>query len=313
LKRLDDHISEGELVDLHTHLLGTGDAQFWVDNVMKKQLEVIFERKKVEIWPTTTESFFGCLGASEIPLKKLPPLYNYDVVFSIEKLAQALKVTATGTHREVDVIGKLKHGKNKDMHITDMIADYTVWNARMQTKEIRRGITRTHLLKLMKENPHVDQTIRDAFEMRFDGSISDAAIFLLFRNNFGTEFYPARFALKDDIYSQYPEILDELIKWNLERYRTNGVRYVEFSVGVGDATTPWIWRHLVNATCQDDVAGENRVMVRYMAGFGRHVLMSPLLLDVNMDTFNNAKLCINRSIDGFEKHLAQLKKSEMYE
>jgi hypothetical protein len=313
LKFLDSQINKNKLVDLHTHLMGTGNARFWVDDVMKNQLEAIVDRKKVERWTKpSTKSFVDCLSTDKIPLRKLPPIFNYDVVFSIEKLAQTLKVTSTGTHCEVDVIGKLNHGKNNDMHISDMISDYTVWNARTQEKEIRRGITRTHLLKLMQDNPHVDQTIRDAFEMRFDGLISDASIFLLFRNNFGTEFYPARFALKDDIYSQYPEILDELIKWNVLRYRTNGVRYVEFSVGVGDVTTPWIWRHLVKATCQDDVDENDRVKVRYLAGFGRHLLKSPLLLDVNMDTFGSVKECINRSTDGFEKHLAQLKNLESF-
>lgn len=40
IKELKDRISKKEFCDLHTHLLGMGDASFWVDKVFLEKLSV---------------------------------------------------------------------------------------------------------------------------------------------------------------------------------------------------------------------------------------------------------------------------------
>ena len=104
---------------------------------------------------------------------------------------------------------------------------------------------------------------------------SDYSRMMQFWNRFTPAFYPGRYALKDDMYSQYPLVLDALLLHVLDRYQLAGVGYVEFSVGFGDLVSrPWIFKHLINPQLPNSISAfvpayNGRVTFRYLIGFSR--------------------------------------------
>jgi len=191
------------------------------------------------------------------------------------------------------------------------------------------------LEEVRRETPSLTQAhsslrsyIESCFEMKEWGQLQATPPTIhRHQGHFTPEYFPGRYALKDDMYSQYPAVLDKKLAkeaifsiritpkmlemgcdvwekvqdqtgnrpfivgmhlriendasgWNnnaslngklldhvLKQNWESGVRYVEFSVGVGDVMRPWIWNHLAKPQCE--VKSLKEMNWRYLAGFGR--------------------------------------------
>lgn len=289
-KWLERAIQEKAFSELHTHLLGMGSWKFWIDTVMRKVIPRLKKRGRVEWYqnaaldyndvltaPVTTE-FTRNITVQHIAKTllqlceskvlrpalaagKLNYSFTMDVVYSKEYLMEAL---------DQNTIDKLAN-------VLDLPAEkfqrapFIVWNARKQQFEARQGITNTELLaQLDKAGPNssLENALRNCFTMLgANGKPADQDfVKQLFQGQFTPRFFPMRYRLKDAMYEQYLEVLDELIDHVVrDVFVPNGVGYVEFSVGVSDVLQPWVFRHLHSATERH----ANAVMIRYLAGFPR--------------------------------------------
>lgn len=338
---LVERMRSGGLADLHTHLLGMGTVVFWRDIVMKQllpKLACLAESGKVPVeyypnggshvthmnWSEETDpgvhtaAFHTAKEAEE----KKHGLLEYDVVYSLSSLCFAFGIGEDLTQSEQKAkLGKLlrlRAGVSLDTVIKKML----VFNAREQKFEVRTGITNTSFMRLIatKEN---EQVVQNAFEMVAEGreSPSEHSRMTQFWDNFTPAFHPARYILKDDMYSQYPFVLDALFLHVLDRYRRAGVGYVEFSIGLGDLVTrPWIFKHLARPSLPPDLSGlvpvnSGLVKFRYLAGLSRFYkgMNEALVLTDNPFVSEIAKAVAQKYDDKeaqewFKPHLDQLRK-----
>lgn len=84
------------------------------------------------------------------------------------------------------------------------IKDYMIWNERKQEFEIRRGVKYSNLRKHILENESFKLKFKQCFQFLSDdgGQPSNEYIKSHFHGEFTRKFYPGRYAVKDDIYSQ---------------------------------------------------------------------------------------------------------------
>lgn len=196
--------------------------------------------------------------------------FTFDVVYSLSTFQAAL-----GGVEECVVYSRL--GISEDDR--GQFRPYIVFNARNQEFEIRHGITNTNLLTLLRENANdiLHSALKNCYSMLDDnGNIpTESVLRNRYIDQFTPEFYPMRYILKDDLYSQYLDVLDVLLHHVLENYRQAGVRYIEFSVGHGDLITrPYVFRRLYESvdTFRRNISLTDRdpFTVRFLAAFGRH-------------------------------------------
>lgn len=189
--------------------------------------------------------------------------FTYDVVYSLAKFAEALNIDEKRVCACLDV----SRGHFKD---------YIVLNAREQCFVLRHGITNGRILKYLKEQKEASNSmllncLRNCFSMLdANGKTpTPSVIAIKFMGQFTPEFYPMRYALKDDLYSQYLDVLDVLLNHVLDVYYEAGVRYVEFSAGIGDLITrPWVFRRLFE-TQEAYHHTHPDVTFRFLAAFDR--------------------------------------------
>ena len=298
------------LSDLHTHLMGNGGYHFWYDIIMGKVIPQLargdpqwcdflgdYEPSYADLDGVVTRlnspnKSVEFEKAKKRALQKANEqrivMFCDDVVYSVQNLYKGLCLTE-------DVIGS-KDPHDKNIHMRDLVLArllrprqhlsshdaeklfqyFLVFNARDQRFEVRFGITNTEFLQAFSgANGAV---IRNFFEMTPGHGPADGATKKKnFFHQFTPEFYPGRYAVKDDMYSQYPIILDVLLRYSLDRYKHAGVRYVEFSVGFGDLITrPVIFTHLSSPKTEPLNIGNyevpplpENVTFRYLAGFNR--------------------------------------------
>ena len=257
--------SEHGFVDLHAHLLGMGDAAFWIDTIMcellvqeaKKEANEWYETKPShQNWPSAVAATRDANG---------DPSFTFEVVYSVENLRSAFRRLDTVTSSEneaFDVLSLLEGADGRKLN--ESIQRYVIWNARIQDYETVFGIANNVFVSALdaetnkKETP-IRNVLTAAFEMNRN---ADDCL----DRKFTPDFYPMRFVLKDSMYAQYPVVLDCLLDVVLTRYWDAGVGYVELSVGLSDALRPWIWKHLAQPKVSPDA---KKVKVRYLAAFNR--------------------------------------------
>lgn len=198
--------------------------------------------------------------------------WTFDVVYSLKTWMRVLNVDT------VQLVQNILGLDNQN----DLLQKWIVFNARTQFFEYRVGFTNQQLLGYLDPKVQNSSNLRGVLKRCFsmltaDGKPPSHNEAKAFHDKFTPEFYPMRYELKDDIYSQYLQTLDLLLNHVLhEVYAPSGVKYVEFSVGFNDLITrPWVFHHL--ASKPDARPGTPTPTFRYLAAFGRQ--HSPLLLD----------------------------------
>eukprot|EP00007_Cunea_sp_BSH-02190019_P005306 CAMPEP_0174246192 /NCGR_PEP_ID=MMETSP0417-20130205/41949_1 /TAXON_ID=242541 /ORGANISM="Mayorella sp, Strain BSH-02190019" /LENGTH=1406 /DNA_ID=CAMNT_0015326045 /DNA_START=84 /DNA_END=4304 /DNA_ORIENTATION=+ len=344
-------VAEMELTELHTHLLGMGSWDFWMNEVMEKripELKAKFEKYPHMLEYYTTHTLSSLSHASVFNLR---PSYEHkdvtadilrdnlidrcspalveelkhnralrwtaDVVYSVETWMKALNVKSVQEIASQFALGN----REASAQLADELRQrWFVFNARDQVFEFRQGLTNEQLLGYRKKfKIQVDAVLKNCFTMlNPDGSPqADHMVTTYYQGQFTPEFYPRRFALKDDMYSQYLLVLDELLAHVLTRYRESGCGYVEFSVGFNDLIMrPWVFRHLYEVAHR-----EKSVTTRFLAGFGRHEsvpypgtlealeeqddpMSQELVLQLKAGTRAEVDLCLEPAL--YRRHLVKL-------
>lgn len=260
-----------------THLVANGTPAFWLD-VMQLWIAEFEDKRDLEIWPNKDKSsFVDCIGEEgdtampEIPLFDgvSVPNFSNDVVYSLWSLCGAFGISRDGFDEE-EIIreGHLSLESNVDSlfgpNITgdgqsfiSLCGKYSVWNARLQKVQHRYGISNNLLLALMKKSTSLRQLVEASF-----GAAPSAGLPL--PNKLLDSIYSPRHALKEDMISQYPHILNLLRNRVLSECYSDGIQSVAFSVSGADVSRPWMWRHLVdNAGFEDATIN---VVVHYLTG-----------------------------------------------
>jgi len=307
--------AESILPDLHTHLMGMGDFEFWkwiMLTVIPKYV-VCRNHRWIEHLEDKSAACYSKLDELIVLLrqKEKPQFdkdrrsfasanvhgtdcsFTRDVVYNVATLCDAFGVTSENV---LEVLRKPEgqmtdedYGIMKRAVLTKLTTRrginaglqfkwYLVFNARKQKCEYRYGLTNTTLMKKFNWTRNNDLFIQ-MFEMAGFGHAHSAptssAIRQAYQQRFTREFYPRRYCMKDDMYSQYPTVLDILIRTQLDKYAKAGVNYVEFSVGFGDLVTrPWIFTHLSSPAGKLPVPVPRipaSIDFYYLAGFGRAV------------------------------------------
>jgi hypothetical protein len=177
--------------------------------------------------------------------------FSYDVVLTLPHLTDGLGIKKMDGIEFAKLaiteklIGYLSPGQG-------IFQDYIYFNARAQKFEINCGIQVGKLRELITVDPDKPSEaaklarahIINAFSMcDAQGTPARLVDFHTFHGSFTPEFYPRRFALKDSIYGQRLDVLAALIEHIAERYQTSlpPVTYCEFSVGVSDLSSPWVF------------------------------------------------------------------------
>lgn len=203
------------LADLHTHLLGMGDAVFWIDTIMRNVLVHL----AVSMVPL--EHYVAAPTHADWHLVHGVPLQQHvtrDVVYDKRTLLEAFSehrvdaLSADDINAHVaNLMGKFRSSGGTPL--SELMQKHTVFNARMNALEQRDGLTNTILVDALKAAPTgpLRCLLESAFEMQ-DDPIGDR-----FHDKFTPQFYPRRYALKDAMYSQYPVVLDRLLDYVLER------------------------------------------------------------------------------------------------
>ena len=355
--RIRDTPSEPLLSDLHAHLMGMGDAVFWKTVVMTDVIPslLLTGSRGDDRWIEYLEG--GPAAASFADLQTLSTAltaekksafrahvkeknndptaeapFTFDVVYSVQTLCKGLgrndEVLSEAEPSPEQValmrtwaLQKLRSREGVDA--TKLFQWFWVFNAREQKFERRYGVTNTSfLLAFFHSNEDI---VNNFFEMTAgEGGVTKHQIAEELMNEFTPQFYPRRFCMKDDMYSQYPIILDVLLRCMLNKYAQVGVSYVEFSVGFGDLVErPWIFTHLsrpyvgeLTFGAFDVPALPSRVTYRYLAGFNRRHVHDKCRLTFDKGdnaewiAHNAAFFCHDKQtgVNGnyFQRHLRQL-------
>ena len=289
--------------DLLVHLMGMGDADFWVNDIMGQVIPFLEGEAPADFqWVEHLEeglpsakfcdldSLAKRLRASDKPNfqsklkaekeKDSETPFTFDVVYSVQALCKGLGIDDSAVNAyDFDKVNRLDFDKaDRDRMQQKVLSElsfpgdgnahfgfFLIFNAREQRFERRYGITNTSMMSC--STPDV---VRSFFQINWEKVRANDGI------KFTPEFYQQWMCMKDEMYSQYPIILDVLIQCMLDRYVAVGVNYAEFSVGVKDLVyRPWIFVHLShpNAPAQFGQFQVPRVpptiTFRYLAAFNR--------------------------------------------
>jgi hypothetical protein len=198
--------------------------------------------------------------------------FTTDVVYTEEQLLKALlgydprnpdTNFLSSKQENLSNLAKLLSNLECGLPFEEAFRPYIIFNIKKVELQHVYGITNTNLLRLMEyEKPFyqrsarakaVNRAIRNCFRMlNADGAEHSRANLSRSRGNFTPQFYPMRFALKDAMYQQYPEVLSFLLNTALHRYRLSGIRYVEFSVSLSDLTNERVRQFLQREMVLDE-------------------------------------------------------------
>lgn len=297
-RALVKRMQAGDLADLHTHLLGMGDAHFWRDIVMVKVLPKLFDAADensipVEYSPTklTRENYHvfkpGAFSKEFEAERKKHKNFTFDVVYTLDQLCDAFGVNKDDRSSPESQIGHLAGLLDRRVDFSKLVKKYTVYDVREEKFEERFGLTNTLFRTQILADERNKAMVQNCFEMAGGDNVANRfSKKELFLGKFNPQFYPRRYALKDAMYSQYPLVLDAVLQYMLEDYRKSGVSYVEFSVGVGDLIgRPLIYGHLSRPNfppgiCSDIPPLPSNVTFKYLAGFSRTAVDDHLVLDL---------------------------------
>ncbi len=149
-------------------------------------------------------------------------MWSSDVIYTQERLEQALHTL--GVRKQYEEEAAL-HSRLDPRHTGKFNAafkQYVVWDARTQAFDLVTGLPNTVLLQLMDSSAVVMHNIQNAFSiLECNGQeVTPETLNALIMDQFTPEFYPRRFSLKDALYEQRLDTLNELLKHVLERYST---------------------------------------------------------------------------------------------
>ena len=171
-----------------------------------------------------------------------------------------------------------------------MLRRYVYFDARRQEFDYQLGITNAHLCRLMglgKERTKQSAAERTCFAqiancfsmLNIDGTKPTTHdLVQRYKGHFTPEFYPRRFVLKDPLYSQHLPTIRALLKNVLATYQMAHVRYVEFSLGINDLLSPWVYKHLIHPDVCEPLPTNNRIGKEYERG-----QLKTLLNDVDVE------------------------------
>ncbi|KAH9258928.1 hypothetical protein BASA81_002548 [Batrachochytrium salamandrivorans] len=227
---------------------------------------------------------------------------EYDVVYSVKNLALGLCLDG-----EDNEIRKSHICEILECHLEDFKMAL-VFNARKQQFQRVEGITNSKLLQICKSKMAM-QFVRNGFSMLSqEGEFAGSSDFASYRGHFTPQFYPGRFALKDSIYEQRPDVLMRLLEHIDSRCQkvkcSHGhneawkVDYMELSIGVGDASKRHIMaflaekimsktklkKALLRETTSKLFQQPGTTTFRYLAGFNRGKVHLPLGPPILFDT-----------------------------
>lgn len=288
-------------VDLHTHLMGMGNSDFWLDRIDGIQdftdqppdsLNSFMKYKK--LWNNNENRFANDdndviteLGNDKILLDRFTDAaqcflknkfdskdnlkfyqfiikqenFSRDIVFSLRSLLEAFQIPLNEHMNINDAI----HILMNLLSLNEMPQDYIIWNAKEQKFDYRYGYQSSAIFN-SSSNKYL---LKYAFTITWedDNAYSEnihIAQSYLTQNNFTPLFYPARFSLRDEIVCQDLETLKLLLENVLSNYSNSNVNYVEFSISANDiADRPWMLDILKSRI---DNKG---VTYRFLAGFNR--------------------------------------------
>ena len=297
--------------DLHVHLMGMGDVVFWT-RVMTKVIpslsrtaalddddrwnEYLDEREKEDASFAKLDELAAKLRVKkkekfreEVTDKQSDPdvQFVFDVVYSVQTLCKAVGKVDSLTSADYKtmrfwVLERLTYTvDNNNGHFNDvknLFQWFWVFNARKQKFEKLYGITNTSFVTNFLNDPN-DPVFVNCFERSHS------------TNDDSPELFYARNAMKCAIISQYPIVLDVLLRYSLNNYAIKGMNYVEISVGLGLVELPWMFTHLSHPTHDQplkfgdwpvsDLRGT--VPFRYLAAFDRRKVKFSLKPEDNAD------------------------------
>jgi hypothetical protein len=268
--------------------------------------------------------------------------FSYDVIYKLENFRLAFDIPNVNCDivqsQLESILGLTSNGHQHDISFQQ----YIVWNVRKQKFEyIQRGISNYDIQLLMENSTSAyGQALRsyliNAFSMcSREGEEVTLADLHSYRGNWG-QFYPRRFTLKDSLYEQRLDLLAYLLRYCLKNYATCNppVGYVEFSVGVGDLSRPWVLEVLATyapatIALEDEnsfnqirkksmnermdvlsyLMYENKVEYHFLAGFNRssvnlaHIVDTKSAIDL---LISNGDAAIAYYMDEFNKATSDL-------
>ncbi|KAJ3308243.1 hypothetical protein HDV04_001512 [Boothiomyces sp. JEL0838] len=267
--KLDELIEGRKLIDLHTHLMGMGNMEFWTKWIMagyiprklqsvRQEVQKVVEEKSVRGF--LKNHFFPKKGHSKLsfPDTVIKSIFQnlkeieFDVVYDITSLQKGLGLPFDFTAEEKEVLKSGVNLEKVDLEALNTIMDdmelpecklYNVLNFRNKDSILTKviGISNSEILKVM-DKKEWSSRFRNAFSILNDVGNHDERVHSIFRGRF--DYFDRRFALKDPIYQQYPEVLGILLNNSMARYKKSGVNYVEFSMSARDLSNPFIVVHL---------------------------------------------------------------------
>ena len=339
--------------DLHTHLLGMGDAKFWkkvITEVIPELLDVALDdddRWNECLKGRPADSSFAQLdqvaASLKVPKKSTfrqqveekkgeepTASFTFDVVYSVQTLCRAIgqcdDLLDKKSPSEAElllmrgwVLQQLGSDRqtNNGFDANDEFEWFWVFNAQLQEFERRYGITNTSLVEWCLDDEHNLRIVDSFFELpRTTGKSS--------KNHFSPELHRHRYCMKQAMYSQYPIVLDILLRCVLNDYAAAGVNYVEFSVDFSDLVErPWMFVHLSAPTTQHPLQFGNwivpplhrRVTFRYLAEIDRRNVHDLCRLNPRNsvdEVAHAADLMFDRKTSAvkpkyFERHIERLK------
>ena len=267
--QLDDFIEGRDLIDLHSHLMGMGNMEFWTKWIMgvfiprklqSVRQEVMGVRTKKSVENFLKKHFFPENERPNLsfPKEAIDSIFQhwgeieFDVVYDITSLEKGLglsldftavenKFLETGNNLDKIDLDALNTLMN-DMNLPECKL-YNVLNFRNKDSILTKviGIPNSEILKVV-DGKEWNSRFRNAFSILNDAGDYDERVHSIFRGQF--DYFDRRFALKDPIYQQYPEVLGILLNSSMARYQKSGVNYVEFSMSARDLSNPFIVVHL---------------------------------------------------------------------
>ena len=153
----------------------------------------------------------------------------------------------------------------KDAERTPWYDLHVIFNCMSRKFELVLGVTNAQMVQWSKQDEPergkrgsvggkynevtvLESKLRNAFAMlEDDGSPAGSSRISQYRGKFDPEFCPQRFALRDCIVEQRPEVLSHLMAHICERYERSGVFYIELSASAKDLLNPTFWYHVTKA------------------------------------------------------------------
>jgi hypothetical protein len=280
---LQEAVSNRQLSELHTHLLGMGAHEFWVNMVVCNFLPLLqIDDRPKDIFQSLCDRLYISKPGHSVSTEKMELALHLkikfyeqfdqkdevelttDVVYSVDILAKALlgydedlAETSTLAERQ-NIVTMIEHylsNPSVNLNFKDFYKPYIIYSCRKGCFQRILGLPNEYLVGVMewtkrttlrsKRAQTIISRVRNCFSMlSVDATAATEHSLDNYRGKFTPSFYPMRYALKDSIYDQNPVVLSYLLNWVCQRYLLAGVGYAEFSVSLNDLANDQIFSFL---------------------------------------------------------------------